>query len=191
MPSAQDILDAINGADSRLDDVKAKLDTTNSSLNDIKGKLDAINTSVNQVDSDVKNLVNVMQWGFTQVITLLQYADQALFTNDQQNDTIICLLEHISKNTCALLNEAHQQTEYQKAIKYSTKELEGLYEVTHGEAAIVLEREEKLRKQVEECCPPKQEAPPCSYEPCPEPKPLREPPPKTDPPPGQRGGGIR
>ena len=35
MPSAQDILDAINGADSRLDDVKTKLDTTNNNLNDI------------------------------------------------------------------------------------------------------------------------------------------------------------
>ncbi len=184
MPSAQDILDAINGADSRLDDVKAKLDTTNNNLNDIKGKLDTINTSITQVDSDIKNLANVMQWGFTQVITLLQYADQALFTNDQQNDTIICILEHISQNTCALLNEAHQQTAYQKAIKYSTKELEGLYEVTHGEAAIVLEREEKLRKQIEECCPPKPEAPPCSYKPCPEPKPLREPPPKPQGPPG-------
>ena len=183
MPSAQDILDAINGADSRLDDVKTKLDTTNSNLNDIKGKLDTINASVNQV-------ATLMQWGFTQVITLLQYADQALFINDQQNDTIICILEHISKNTCALLNEAHRQTAYQKAIKYSTKELEGLYEVTHGEAAIVFEREEKLRKQIEECCPPKPEAPPCSYEPCPEPKPLREPPPKTDPPPRQKGGGI-
>src|SRR5579884_3959477 len=98
MPSAQDILDAINGADSRLDDVKAKLDTTNSNLNDIKGKLDAINASVNQMS-------NLMQWGFTPVITLLQYADQALFINDQQNDTMICILEHISKNTCALLNE--------------------------------------------------------------------------------------
>ncbi len=184
MPSAQDILDAINGADSRLDDVKAKLDTTNNNLNDIKGKLDTLNTSITQVDSDIKSLANLMQWGFTQVITLLQYADQALYTNDQQNDTIICILEHISKNTCALLNEAHQQTAYQKAIQYSTKELEGLYEVTHGEAAIVLEREEKLRKQVEECCPPKPEAPPCSYEPCREPKPLREPPPKPQGPPG-------
>lgn len=163
MPSAQDILDAIKGAESRLDDVKTKLDT---------------------IDGDVKNLATIMQWGFTQVITLLQYADQALFTNDQQNDTIICILEHISQNTCALLNEAHQQTAYQKAIKYSTKELEGLYEVTHGEAAIVFEREEKLRKQIEECCPPKQEAPPCSYERCKEPRPLREPPPKTQPPPG-------
>lgn len=190
MPSAQDILDAINGADSRLDDVKSKLDTTNNNLNDIKGKLDTINASVNQVDADVKNLANIMQWGFTQVITLLQYADQALFINDQQNDTMICTLEHISKNTCALLNEAHQQTAYQKAIKYSTKELEGLYEVTHGEAAIVFEREEKLRKQIEECCPPKQETPPCSYEPCPPAKPLREPPPKTEPPPRPKSGGI-
>jgi uncharacterized coiled-coil DUF342 family protein len=163
MPSAQDILDAIKGAESRLDDVKTKLDT---------------------IDADVNNLANIMQWGFTQVITLLQYADQALFTNDQQNDTIICILEHISQNTCALLNEAHQQTTYQKAIKHSTKELEGLYEVTHGEAAIVFEREETLRKQIEECCPPKQEAAPCSYERCKEPKPLREPPPKTQPPPG-------
>ena len=38
--------------------------------------------------------------GFNQLVTLGQYTNQALYQNDQQNDTIICLLEHISKNTC-------------------------------------------------------------------------------------------
>ena len=47
------------------------------------------------------------------MVTLGEYTNQALFQNAKQNDTIICILEHISKNTCELLNQSVIQTRLQ------------------------------------------------------------------------------
>jgi hypothetical protein len=183
MPSAQDILDSINGADSRLDNVNIKLDTANGTLTDMDGKLDGIKAAVLSVDADIQKLQALETWGFTQLITLGTYADLALAQNAKQNDTIICILEHISQNTCALLTEAHTQTALQTSIKESISALTELYAATHAEAELAREREEKLRKQIEACCPPPVPDPACTYRPCQAPPPLREQPPTTAPPP--------
>src|SRR5262245_52261449 len=106
MASAQDFLDAINGANNRLDGVNNRLD-------DVKGKLDLINQSV-------QNLNQTLNWGFGALITIGNYTNEALSQNAKQNDTIICILEHISKNTCELLNESHTQTGLQTTIKNNT-----------------------------------------------------------------------
>ncbi len=183
MPSAQDILDSINGADARLDNVNTKLDTANNTLTDMDGKLDAIRNAIQAVDADVQKVQTLLQWGFSQLITLGQYTNQALFENDQQNQAMICILEHISQNTCALLNEAHTQTGLQTAIRHATHSLAELYAATHAEAELAREREAALRRKIEECCPPKTPEPLCNYQPCPAPAPLREPPPQVQPPP--------
>jgi len=176
MASAQDVLDAINAANGKLDTVHGdlggvnnRLDGANSRLDDIKGKLDAVVKSVQDVNT-------TLNWGFGQLITIGNYTNQALAQNAAQNDTMICILEHISKNSCLLLDEAHVQTELQTVIKRNTTALSDLYAATHPEAALARERLEALRKQIEECCPPKPAEPICRYEPCPAPRPLREPP---------------
>jgi ABC-type transporter Mla subunit MlaD len=186
MPSAQDFLDAINN---NTNVVGGKLDTANNHLTTIEGKLDTLNASVQAVDADVKTLQQLFLWGFQQLITLGQYTNQALFHNDQQNDTMICLLQQISVNTCGIWNETHTQTPLQEAIKMAIRKLTCLYAATHGDAALTLEREEKLRQQIEACCPPEPPAPACVEKPCPVPRPFDEKPPKTDPPP-QIGGVI-
>ena len=186
MASAQDVLNAINAANGKLDAVHGdlggvnnRLDGANSRLDDIKGKLDAVVKSVQDVNAS-------LNWGFGQLITIGNYTNQALAQNAAQNDTMICILEHISKNTCLLLNEAHEQTGLQRTIRNSTSLLADLYAATHAEAALTRQREEALRKQIEECCPPEVPPPPCDYAPCPAPKPLGEPP-KVDPrQPGER-----
>ena len=180
MASAQDVLDAINAANGKLDTVHGdlggvnnRLDGANSRLDDIKGKLDAVVKSVQDVNTS-------LNWGFGQLITIGNYTNQALAQNAAQNDTMICILEHISKNTCLLLNEAHEQTGLQKTIRNSTSLLADLYAATLAEAALTRQREEALRKQIEECCPPEVPPPPCDYAACPAPGPLG-PPPKVDP----------
>ena len=179
MASAQDVLDAIKAANGKLDTVHGdlggvnnRLDGANSRLDDIKGKLDAVVKSVQDVNT-------TLNWGFGQLITIGNYTNQALAQNAAQNDTMICILEHISKNTCLLLNEAHEQTGLQKTIRNSTSLLADLYAATHAEAALTRQREEALRKQIEECCPPEVPPPPCDYAACPAPGPLG-PPPKVD-----------
>jgi hypothetical protein len=197
MPSAQDFLDGINHvkdntADirSRLDDVNAKLDTANNHLATIEGKLDNIDASVKAVDSDIQKMQQVLLWGFQQLITLGQYTNQALFQNDQQNDAMICILQQISVNTCGIWNEAHTQTPLQEAIKAAIRKLACLYAATHGDAALTLEREAELRRQIEACCPPEPSPPACVEQPCPTPKPLDQKPPRTEPPP-QSGEKIK
>lgn len=189
MPSAQDILDSINGADSRLDGVNGRLDTANTTLTDLDGKLDAIRNALLALDTDVRKVQALLQWGFSQLITLDQYANQALDQNDRQNQTMICILEHISQNTCSILNEAHRQTHLQTVIERNVDTVADLYAATHAEAELSRRREDELRRKIEECCPPKPPLPACDYRPCPAPEPWRQEPPSVQPPPDSGGGG--
>ena len=192
MASAQDVLNAVNGANTRLDGVNTRVDGSNTRLDGISTKVDAVNARLD----DIKNKLDLvaqalgkvdqtLNWGFGQLITIGNYTNLALAENAKQNDTIICILEHISKNTCQLLNEAHLQTGMQAVIRDNTTELAELYAVTHAEAALIREREEALKKQIEQCCPPETPVPPCDYAPCQAPGRIEEPP-RVDP--RQRGG---
>jgi len=132
-------------------DFFAQLQEANQSLDNIAGKLD-------------------------QLITLNIYTTQALYQNAQQNDTIICILEKISKNTCDLDNQSHLQTALQTAIRKDADALAELFAITHADAALTREREQALRHEIEKCCPPKPPPPICTYEPCPAPTPIGPPP---------------
>ena len=177
MPSTQDFLDAINH-------VKDNTATIITRLDDVKGKLDTVNNNLQSVQQ-------VLLWGFQQLITLGQYTNQALFHNDQQNDTMICLLQQISVNTCGIWNEADAQTPLQEAIKAAVRRLADLYAAGHGDVAFTLEREEELRRQIEACCPPQPLTPVCVEKPCPTPRPFDEKPPETQRPPKVGGQPIR
>ncbi len=155
MPSADDLFNQLVAANNRLEAIKGN-------LVDVKG-------AVNDVNTTLKN-------GFHQLITLGQYTNQALYQNDQQNDTIICLLEHISKNTCALLNQAALQTAAQLEIERDMDSLESMFATANAGAALENKRLQALKEQVEKCCPPPQAVPPCEFAPCPAPKPLGPPP---------------
>jgi hypothetical protein len=110
------------------------------------------------------------------VVTLGQYTNLALSQNAKQNDTIICILEYISKNTCGLLNQSVMQTKLQTEMQKDMDALEAMYETAHADAALVRERLRALKQQIEECCPPPEPEAPCKYAPCPAPKPLPDPP---------------
>jgi hypothetical protein len=147
MASADDILNALNGANNRLDLVK--------------GAVDAVNATLNT--------------GLSQLIAIGQYTNQALFHLSKQDDTIICALEHISRNTCNLVTEAHLQTALQERIAESTCRLADLYASVHGEAEVQRQRLAKLQQEIERCCPPPKPPPACTYVPCPAPDPLSPP----------------
>ncbi|MDA2178533.1 hypothetical protein PDN34_18120 [Bacillus cereus] len=84
----------------------------------------------------------------------------------RQVDTVICVLEHISKNTCESLNEEHTQTDLQNAIKTVSEALLELYKTVHPDAALAYEKLEKVHKELLECCPSKEPKPFCVYKPC-------------------------
>ena len=110
------------------------------------------------------------------VVTLGQYTNLALSQNAKQNDTIVCILEYISKNTCELLNQSVMQTKLQTEMQTDMDALEAMYETAHADAALERERLRALKQQIEECCPPPEPEAPCKYAPCPAPKPLPDPP---------------
>jgi hypothetical protein len=180
MPSAQDILDAINNNTSQ---IGTKLDAVNTNLSTIEGQLNIINSSIQAVDADVQKVQQLLLWGFTQLITLGQYTNQALFQNDQQNDAMICILKQVSVNTCGIWNETHIQSALQEEIKAATRKLAFLFAATHCDAAFVLERDEELRRKIEACCPPEPPPPACTESPCVSPPPFEQQPPATQPPP--------
>ena len=169
MASADDILNALNGTNGRLDDLKAAVDNEST----------AVTTAVNNAAAQITAALNA---GFGQLITLGQYTNQALFHLSQQNDTIICALEHISQNTCNLVTQSHIQTALQEKIADCTCKLADLYASVHAEAALQRHRLHELREQIERCCPPTKPPPACTYQPCPAPGQL--------PPPPQPGGTI-
>ena len=87
----------------------------------------------------------------------------------QQNVTIICNLEKISKQTCELVNQSVRQTAAQESMAATLAGMKQLYELANPEAAVEQGRLEGLRHQIEECCPPPQPDPVCKYEPCKDP----------------------
>ena len=84
----------------------------------------------------------------------------------RQMDTVICVLDRISMQTCAMLNEENTQTALQTAMKTASETLLELYKTTHPEAALAHEKLEKVRKELLECCPPEKPKPFCTFQPC-------------------------
>jgi hypothetical protein len=168
MPSINDVFNELVQANARLLQL-------HNDLIDVKASTDAVKGSVDQVNASVNT-------GFTNVVQRLQaviaqqtVTNQALVHLSQQSDTIICVLENISRNTCSLLNEAHTQTGLQASIQKSAAGLLELFKSVHPGAALELQRHEDLQKQILECCPPESPRPVCTYEPCEAPPPLRLP----------------
>src|SRR5688572_3816533 len=78
-----------------------------------------------------------------------------------------CYLDKIASILCVLANETHRTTVHVTAIKVALDSLIELYQAAHPQEALQLEKLAKLRKELEECCPPcKPEALICHYEPC-------------------------
>jgi len=57
------------------------------------------------------------------LVGLAQVANQILIFLSEQNKTMICIQEHISKNTCSILNEAVLQSGLQRSIEGGVSDL--------------------------------------------------------------------
>lgn len=162
-------------------------------IGDVYNQLVTANTNLAQIDADINTLNTTDTNGFAtlnttdtngsaNLSTILQaisrsqqYASQALYHISLQDDTIICILEHISQQTCALLNEAHMQTELQTEIRNHLARLTEIAKIANPGAEVEAERLEKLRQKIDECCPTEEPPPPCQYQRCPAPDPLQPP----------------
>jgi hypothetical protein len=146
------------------------------SADDLFNQLVAANTKLDQIRTSLVDVNATLTSGFNNLVTLGQYANQALYHNDQQNDTIICILEHIAKNTCELLNQSVIQTALQTEMESDIDDLECMFASANAAAALECKRLHGLQEQIEKCCPPAKPKPPCDYAPCPAPRPIGPPP---------------
>jgi len=169
MPSVNDVYNQLLA-------VNTNLTNLTNAVNNVTTAVNATTTAVNAVQGAVTQVNGTLNNGFGQLVTIGNYTNQALYQNDQQNTTIICALEHISKNTCALLNESVIQTVLQTAIASDIDGLENMFATVNPGAALEIERLAALKAQVELCCPPPKPRPPCDYAPCPAPTPIGQPP---------------
>ena len=138
------------------------------------GATQAVQQAVIQVDSTLVTGFTVLTQGMAVIAQLEEQEIQLLAHLSHQTDTEICELEHISRNTCSLLNESHEQTRLQRLTAAAVSALQQMYETVHADAALTRSRLEGLQAQIQECCPPPVEDPPCRFEPCPAPKPIDE-----------------
>ena len=145
-----------------LDDAYNQLVTANGHLTDIHNDVQAVKASTDAVNSSV-------QTGFVQLDALVNFTNNLLTFEIKQNETVICNLEKISKQTCELVNQATRQTVAQEAMREELSDLKELFELANPEAAVGQQRLEALERELRECCPPEPPEPPCTYEPCPEP----------------------
>ena len=89
---------------------------------------------------------------------------------------MICALERISKNTCALVDLADIEVDLTRSIKNSDATLVQLYETTNPASALTVSKDVELRKAIKDCCPPQPRQSICDYEACPALPPLGDPP---------------
>jgi len=165
-----------------INDVYNQLVTANGTLNQVhtdliaeKNATDQVNTSIGQLDTDLKNGFQSTDSDLVTIAKIETEAVRLLFHLTQQADTIICVLEKISKNTCELLNQATTQTALQTRIRDDAAVVREITESSHPGAALERDRLAALRAQIEKCCPPEPTLPACSYQPCPRPEPIGEP----------------
>lgn len=154
-------------------------------VTDVFNQLVLVNGKLDQVEVNTAAITSLnlsINQGFAATVNALQTialinieAVKLLYYQTQQADTMICELEHISKNTCEILTQVTIQTRLQTKIRDDIDALRHITASAHPEAALSLERLNELREQVERCCPPKELPPACTYRPCDKPKQIEPP----------------
>jgi ABC-type transporter Mla subunit MlaD len=179
MTSVQDVFDQLVAANQHLVDLHNDTVAEVAATTNVKAAVDTVNASVQQVDQNVVTGFTVIS---QDMAVLAKIAAQEVLVLDHisgQQDTALCYLEKIARTTCSLLNEAHEQTLLQRTSSAALTQLLEMYKTDHADAALNLARHQESQAELERCCPPAVEPPPCQFEPCAPPDPIHLP--KPDP----------
>ncbi|MFX0195891.1 MAG: hypothetical protein ACFFCW_07200 [Candidatus Hodarchaeota archaeon] len=139
----------------------------------IKNLIDKVEKSNNYLER-LRDIVNdgfvAISEGIAGIHSRQDLTNQLLNFQTRQQETMICVLENISRNTCGLLNESNQQTKLQANLAENVERLNHMYASANPDAALIYNRHMEQREALEECCPPKPHKPICTYKPCPAPE---------------------
>jgi hypothetical protein len=168
MPTLNDAFNELQSINSHLQTLHADNGSIIAGQAAIAAAIAASTAAIN----DVRNSVDVGTSVLKSIAHLQQVTNATLLHMSHQQDAMICALEAISRNTCALHNEAHIQTGRQTVIAAAETALLDITRTVHPAAALDLDRREEQQRAIEKCCPPPVDPPVCAYRPCPAPKPL-------------------
>lgn len=153
----------------------ATLNDAYNQLVEANGQLTTLRSDVQEVNASVQAGTAATEAGFSQLANLVGFTNQLLSYEIEQNQTIICNLEKIAKQTCELVNQAVLQTAAQESMRDDLADLKQLYELSNPAAAVEQHRLATLNHKIEACCPPPVPPPPCHYERCKSPGPPPDP----------------
>lgn len=159
MPSLGDIA---NDIETRLDDIKSYTVGT-------RDNTAAIINQLTQLDIKVGQVNNTAQLGFTNVAQALAVLIQLgiqnndlLASNDKQNQTIICWLDHVAHVLCDIKHNTDTEIKLQKEMSTTLSHLDDVLELVHAREAMEVKNQYDLESRMEECCPKKDPDPqPC------------------------------
>lgn len=169
MPSIQDIADQID----------ASLNQLNANTAGIKTDTTEIRTELSQVDDHLQSGISTLAGGLFAILEQERRANSIALHQVAQNDTIICWLGNIAELLCGMTRKLTREIELQDRLATSLDRVEGIVELVSAREAMEYDKEQRLREEIEACCPPEQQPP----EPCPEP--CRSPRPDLHDPRGQ------
>ena len=169
MPTLNEVWEQALQINANLTIVHGDLTTANSRLQGLLNRADETNDWLHEVrDVENQGFADVTA-GLQAIVAREDFALKLQAYQIEQGRTMICALEHISRNTCQLVEQATRQTELQTTMAAALTELVHLFSTVHPDAALNLARAEEERRRIERCCPPPTRKPACSYEPCPAP----------------------
>ena len=180
MPTLNDAINEVEQVNDNLGDIKSSLDSLNSAAETANERIEANTEAVEQVrevceqnNAELSAINGRLLTGFAKLSEGLDILiDQGAYTNEalghqiQQNDTIICLLDKSARALCQIWTLVDIQTKLLRSIQQDASAAREMLETVHPEARLELDRRKALEKNIERCCPPKQDPPACVYEPC-------------------------
>jgi hypothetical protein len=152
-----------------LSDLGECCEVTNTRINNLINRTDETNDWLEELRHIINHGFTTLSAGVSGVHARQDLTNRLLMFQVQQQATIICVLEKISENTCNLLNESGQQTDFQETLVDLTEGVNHMFATTNPDAALTYRRALEERQRVEACCPTEQPEPDCYYEPCEEP----------------------
>lgn len=178
-PTVGDVFDQLVMVNAKLDQIQTNTLPLAAGINQVKA---AVQTGLQAAVDSIKILNTDVNKGFGATVEVLIAVAQInaettklIYHLTQQTDTMICNLEHITKNTCEILNQVTLQTPLQLGMSRDLELIRDIAQSAYPQAALDRQRREKLQGQMEACCPPPELSPPCRYEPCKAPPQAKEP----------------
>ncbi len=104
---------------------------------------------------------------WTALLGLQAFGNEAATQLLGSTEIAACYLDQIAQHTCGIYNEAHWQTELQRALGADVQAVKELLESAFPAAALERARHGEAARRVEQCCPPAKPEPICEPRLCP------------------------